>query len=571
MERKMDDRASTGLRRRELLAWCASAGLGATLFPRALWGQVQGQGAPRVTATMIEQAERLAGLAFTEPQRRLMESGVNRSLDAIGELRKLPLENQLAPCLQFDPLPPGRVRPAPSPRQAPKLPPPPSEPFTDPEELAFRPLWHLAELVRTREITSVELTEMYLTRLERFAPKLLFVVTLLREQALAQAKQADAEIEAGRYRGPLHGIPWGAKDLLLTKGIRTTFGAEPFREQIATEDAAVVAKLCDAGAVLVAKLTLGALAMGDVWFGGMTRNPWKPDEGSSGSSAGSAAATAAGCTGFAIGSETLGSIVSPSSRCGVTGLRPTFGRVSRRGAMALSWSMDKLGALCRSALDCALVLDAIQGRDEGDRSTVDVPFHFDATRPIGDLKVGYLKEQIPALGDSPDRATHETLKGLGVELKPVKLPDAGVDAISMMLAVEAASAFDDLTRDGGVDQLHEQGPGAWPNTFRTARLVPAVEYLRAARLRTRLLEQTAEALSDLDVVVAPAFGGSTLTLTNLTGHPALCLPNGFRKNGTPTSITFVGRLYGDAEILRLGHAFQAATDFHKRVPEGFVK
>jgi Asp-tRNA(Asn)/Glu-tRNA(Gln) amidotransferase A subunit family amidase len=239
--------------------------------------------------------------------------------------------------------------------------------------------------------------------------------------------------------------------------------------------------------------------------------------------------------------------------------------------MALSWSMDKLGALCRSALDCALVLDAIQGRDEGDRSTVDVPFHFDATRPIGDLKVGYLKEQIAALGDSPDRATLETLKGLGVELKPVKLPDAGVDAISMMLAVEAASAFDDLTRDGGVDQLHEQGPGAWPNTFRTARLVPAVEYLRAARLRTRLLEQTAEAFGDLDVVVAPAFGGSTLTLTNLTGHPALCLPNGFRKNGTPTSITFVGRLYGDAEILRLGHAFQAATDFHKRVPEGFVK
>jgi Asp-tRNA(Asn)/Glu-tRNA(Gln) amidotransferase A subunit family amidase len=239
--------------------------------------------------------------------------------------------------------------------------------------------------------------------------------------------------------------------------------------------------------------------------------------------------------------------------------------------MALSWSMDKLGALCRSALDCALVLDAIGGRDEGDRSTVDVPFQFDATRPIGDLKVGYLKEQFQPAGDSPDRATLETLKGLGVELKPVKLPDAGVEAISMMLAVEAASAFDDLTRDGGVDQLREQGPGAWPNTFRTARLVPAVEYLRAARLRTRLLEQTAEAFGDLDVVVAPAFGGSTLTLTNLTGHPALCLPNGFRKNGTPTSITFVGRLYGDAEILRLGHAFQAATDFHRRVPEGFVK
>jgi Asp-tRNA(Asn)/Glu-tRNA(Gln) amidotransferase A subunit family amidase len=332
-----------------------------------------------------------------------------------------------------------------------------------------------------------------------------------------------------------------------------------------------VERLDAAGAVLVAKLTLGALAMGDVWFGGMTRNPWNPAEGSSGSSAGSASATAAGCVGFAIGSETLGSIVSPSSRCGTTGMRPTFGRVSRYGAMALSWSMDKLGPLCRSALDCALVLDAIAGRDERDRSTVDVPFAFDATRPLGELKVGVVREAATRSGDAADRQTLETLKGLGVELRPAKLPDLAIEAISMMLTVEAASAFDDLTRDGGVDQLKEQGPGAWPNLFRTARLVPAVEYLRAARLRTRLIEETAAAFGDLDVIVAPAFGGNTLTLTNLTGHPALCLPNGFRKNGTPSSITFLGKLYGDAEILRLGHAFQAATDFHRKTPEAFVK
>ena len=564
------------LGRREFLAfssWTAGLGLATTAFPRALWAQVQAAGAPRVTPAMIEQAEHLAGLAFTDAQRKQMEDGVNRTLASIDALRAEKLPNQLAPCLNFDPLPPGRVRPPPAPRVAPKLPPPPApEPFTDPEELAFRPLWQLSELVRTREITSVELTEMYLARLERFAPKLLFVVTLLRDRALAQAKRADEEIAVGKWRGPLHGIPWGAKDLLHTKGIATTYGAEPFRGQLPAEDAAVVEKLDAAGAVLVAKLTLGALAMGDVWFGGMTRNPWNPAEGSSGSSAGSASATAAGCVGFAIGSETLGSIVSPSSRCGTTGMRPTFGRVSRWGAMALSWSMDKLGALCRDALDCALVLDAIAGRDERDRSTVDVPFRFDATRPIGELKVGVLSGVAArGAGEAADRQTLETLKSLGVDPKPFKFPDAPVEAINLMLGVEAASAFDDLTRDGGVDALKEQGPGAWPNQFRTSRLVPAVEYLRAARLRTRLLEQTAEAFGDLDVVVAPAFAGNTLGLTNLTGHPALCLPNGFRKNGTPTSITFVGKLYGDAEVLRLGHAFQAATDFHRRVPEAFLK
>jgi Asp-tRNA(Asn)/Glu-tRNA(Gln) amidotransferase A subunit family amidase len=425
--------------------------------------------------------------------------------------------------------------------------------------------------VRTLAVTSTELTEMYLARLERFDARLFCVVTPMKEQALAQAKQADAEIAAGKWRGPLHGIPWGAKDLLYTKGVRTTFGAEPYRDFVPDFDARVVEKLRDAGAVLIAKLTLGALAMGDVWFGGMTRNPWNEKEGSSGSSAGSACATAAGLIAFGIGSETLGSIVSPSTRCGTTGLRPTFGRVSRRGAMALSWTMDKLGPLCRSALDCALVFAAIEGRDEHDRSTVDLGFEFDAARPLKELKIGYTKPHFTQVGDSADKSVLDVLRAQGVDLQPVEFPDRAADDLTLMLTVEAASAFDDLTRNGGVDQLKAQDPGAWPNQFRTARMVPAVEYLRASRLRTLLLEQMAQAFGDFDVVVAPSFGGNTLALTNLTGHPALVLPDGFTKTGAPTSITFIGKLYGEAELLRVGHAFQSATDFHRRVPESFAK
>ena len=556
------------LERRQFLARLGALGLGATAFPAHLLAQAQG--ASSVNVGMIEQAERLAGLSFTDAQRKEMERGVNEQLAGFERLRSRPLDNQVPPCMQFDPLPPGRKRP---PAQARRVKLPAAEPIEVPsdfEDLAFAPVWQLSELLRTRAVTSVELTEMYLGRLKRFDPTLLCVVTLLEEQALAAAKQADQEIAAGHWRGPLHGLPWGAKDLFHTKGIRTTYGAEPYRDFVPDTDAAVVERLRDAGAVLVAKLTLGALAMGDVWFGGMTRNPWNPKQGSSGSSAGSAAATAAGLVAFGMGSETLGSIVSPSTRCGTTGLRPTFGRVSRSGAMALSWTMDKLGPLCRCALDCALVFAAIEGRDDRDRSTIDQGFDFDATRPLSALRIGYVKPHFTQVGESPDKNVLEVLRAQGAKLEPVEFPDGESGSIVMMLTVEAASAFDDLTRNGGVDQLKAQDPGAWPNQFRTARMVPAVEYLRASRLRTQLLEQMAQAFADFDIVVAPAFGGNTLTLTNLTGHPALVLPDGFGKDGTPSSITFIGKLYGEAELLRVGHAFQSATDLHRRIPTGFT-
>ncbi|MSR47900.1 MAG: amidase, partial [Planctomycetes bacterium] len=452
---------STDSPRRDFLAWCGSFGLGATLFPDAL--AAVAEDAPLITRSMIEQAEKLAGLEFTDAQRGQLERSVNERRSSFARLRATPLDNQVAPCLHFDPVPPGRRRPNASSNRL-ELPAAAAlEPPTSIEELAFAPVWQLSALLQSRAITSVELTEMYLARLEAHDKALLCTVTLMKERALAQAAAADAELDAGKSRGPLHGIPWGAKDLLYTKGVRTTFGAEPYRDFVPGFDAAVVERLDAAGAVLIAKLTLGALAMGDVWFGGMTRNPWNPAQGSSGSSAGSSAATTAGLVAFAIGSETLGSIVSPATRCGATGLRPTFGRVSRHGAMALSWSMDKLGPLCRSALDCALVFAAIEGRDERDRATVGLGFDFDGALPLSTLKLGYLK--VPAFGaggSSADRAVLDVLRAQGATISPVELPSGAADDLGDMLTVEAASAFDDLTRSGGVDRLSEQGPNAWP-------------------------------------------------------------------------------------------------------------
>ncbi len=554
--------------RRDFLAWCGGLGLGATLFPQALAAVTQ-EGAP-VTRAAIEEAEKLAGLVFTDAERRQLERSVNERREAYARLRARPLAMEVAPCLYFDPVAPGRTRPPAAARRVrlPELLEP--EAPADLNELAFASIGQLSALLRTGAITSVELTEMFLARLAKHDPTLFCTVTLLNERALAQAAAADREIAAGKWRGPLHGIPWGAKDLLYTKGARTTFGAEPFREFVPELDAAVVERLDAAGAVLIAKLSLGALAMGDLWFGGMTRNPWQLQQGSSGSSAGSAAATAAGLVPFAIGSETLGSIVSPATRCGVTGLRPTFGRVSRHGAMALSWSMDKLGPLCRSALDCALVFAALEGRDERDRTTVDLGFDFDATLPLSALKIGYLKAGFPAGGPKADRDVLDLLRAQGATLSAVELPDAGANDLADMLVVEGACAFDEPTRDGRLGQLREQGPSAWPNLFRAARFFPAVEFLRAARLRTVLLEETARAFADFDVIVTPPFAGEVLALTNLTGHPALVLPNGFTKQGTPTSISFVGKLYGESELLRVGAAFQQATDHHLKMPPPFA-
>ena len=575
------DARVAGVDRRAFLGYFSSIGLGGTLLPGVLWAQAQQQ--ETVTPAMVAQAEKIAGLEFTDEEREEIAQGLSRNLRGWQQLREAEIPMTLPPAVHFDPVLPGmtlpaqrrpmRIGPAPAVQRPARL-----------EDVAFWPVRHLAELVRTRQATATELTEMYLDRLRRHGPRLECVVTLTEERALDQARRADAEIAAGAYRGPLHGIPWGAKDLLAVRGYPTTWGASPYREQVIDLDASVVQKLDRAGAILVAKLTLGALAQGDRWFGGRTRNPWNPEQGSSGSSAGSAAATVAGLVGFAIGTETLGSIVSPSTRCGASGHRPTFGWVSRHGAMALSWSMDKIGPLCRSAEDCALVFDAIHGPDGVDPFVRDVPFNWDAGLRPTDLRVGYYASAFERRGrggrgggaeptrDPNDDTVLEVLRGMGVNLIPVEMPSGfPLGAIqTASLNAESAAAFDELTRSGR-DDLMEAEPetSSWPNTFRTARLIPAVEYIQAQRLRTRLLEAVHDATRHVDVFVTPSTGGSILQYTNLTGHPQVVVPNGFTEQGTPVSISFIGRLFGDAEMLAVARAYQEATDFHTRHPPAF--
>jgi Asp-tRNA(Asn)/Glu-tRNA(Gln) amidotransferase A subunit family amidase len=504
-------------------------------------------------------------------EREMMLNGLNRNLNSYRQIREVDIPNSVHPALVFDPVLPGRAFPTGHGKlrmsRAPKL-----ERPSNLEELAFWPVTHMAELVRTRQVSSVELTEMYLGRLALHGPRLECVITLTDDLALKQARRADAEIARGHYRGPLHGIPWGAKDLLTEDEYRTTWGAKPFEEQVIYEDATAVRQLEEAGAVLVAKLTLGALAMGDVWYGGKTRNPWNLEQGSSGSSAGSAAATVAGLLAFAIGSETLGSIVSPSTRCGATGLRPTFGRVSRSGAMALSWSMDKLGPLCRNVEDCALVLDAIHGADGKDPTARDVPFNWEPDKPLSNVRIGYYKG---AFDDDHrtkqfDDEAIEVLRGLGIDLIPIDLPDElPVSALRIILNAEAAAAFDELTLSGRDDLLVRQNRGAWPNSFRQARFIPAVEYIQANRVRTMLMGACETAISGVDAFVTPSYGRDVLLTTNLTGHPAIALPSGFNEDGTPVSISFIGRLFGEADMMRVAKAYQDATDFHTRQPPGF--
>jgi Asp-tRNA(Asn)/Glu-tRNA(Gln) amidotransferase A subunit family amidase len=564
--------STSGLDRRSFMAYFSAVGLAGTAFPAALWARAQGQA--RITREMLPEAEAVAGVQFTEEERELMLRGLNQNLRSYERIRSVPIPNSVPPALRFRAPPP----PAASIVGSPAGPVAVTRPEglrvpADLEDAAFWPVTHLAELIRSRQVTSEALTRMYLGRLKRFGfQPLEAVVTLTEELALEQARRADRELAAGRYRGPLHGIPWGAKDLLAVRGHPTTWGAAAYREQVFDEDATVVTRLEEAGAVLLGKLTLGELAWGEVWFGGMTRNPWNLEQGSSGSSAGSAAATAAGLVGFAIGSETLGSIVSPATRTGTTGLRPTYGRVSRHGAMALSWSMDKLGPLCRSAEDCALVLAAINGPDGHDDTVRDVPFHWDPARPLRDLRVGYLQSAFAS--DRPtkhfDDAVLAVVRSLGVDPVPVELPgELPIDALGIILSVEAAAAFDELTRSGGIRDMVRQGENTWPNTFRQARLIPAVEYLNANRIRTMLAEAMDRALDGIDVFVSPSYAPSLLMATNLTGHPTVVVPNGFTDAGTPVSISFVGNLWRDAEALLLARAYQEATDFHRRRPAGF--
>ena len=522
----------------------------------------------RITREMALDAEKLVGLDFPDAKTDLMLPGLQEQLERFIALRRFPLSNGVPPALLFNPIPVGmkfdhtRKTFRMSPPGKVNLP-------ANPDDLAFYSVGELAALIKSRELSSEKLTRFCLERLKKYGPKLECVVTLTEERALRQARRADAEIAAGHYRGPLHGIPYAAKDLLATKDIRTTWGAAPYTNQVFAFDATVIQRLEQAGAVLVAKTTLGELAMDETWFGGMTRNPWNLKEGSSGSSAGSCAATAAGLVPFAIGSETYGSIVSPCDRCGVTGLRPTFGRVSRTGAMALSWTMDKIGPIARTVEDCALVFEAIHGPDGLDQTVYDLPFNYDSRIKLPKLRIGYLKGDFDKeKGERKvnDEATLEKLRALGAELVPVELPGCPLGIISFVLSTEGAAAFDDLTRSGRDDWLKQQESGSWPNAFREHRLIPAVEYLQAQRVRYLLIQDTAKVFEKVDLFLAPSLTGRSLLLSNLTGHPCVVLPNGFSKAGTPTSICFIGRLFGEAQLLAAAKQYQDATDFHRQHP-----
>lgn len=572
--------------RRRIVALLAGAGAGAVVFGRAL--SALAADAPKVTAEMVRQAEWVAGVAFSDDERALMLEDLNETAESVAALRAVPLDNAVPPAFTFAPLPDApKLRPdaAPLPARRER---PAARPQSD-EELAFATVRDLGRLLRAKKVSSTELTKLSLARIAKYDPILSCAVTVTPELALAQAKRADEELAAGKDRGPLHGIPWGAKDLIAVPGYPTTWGSVPYREQTRPETATVYRKLEEAGAVLVAKTTVGELAWGDVWFGGTTKNPWKTDQGSSGSSAGSASATAAGLVAFAIGTETLGSIVSPCTRCGVTGLRPTFGRVSRHGVMALAWTMDKVGPIARSAEDCALVFSAIEGKDPLDPWSADGPPAWPPRRGLSQLTIGYVEELFEeergrnatteeekaraAEWRHFDRRSLDLLRQLGARLVPVKLPsEKTVGPLSLVLTAEAATAFDELVLDGRVKSMVRQTADAWPNVFRQGRLIPAVDYLRAQRVRSLLMRETEERLAGVDLFVAPTFGGRSLLLTNLTGHPCVVVPNGFRlSDGTPTSITFTGRMRGEADLLAVADLFQRATDFHTRrprLPEG---
>ena len=647
----------SGPARRRFLAVCSAAGLGSTLFPGALLALAaspSGQTAqpsihpaavdkgaqPKITPAMVEAAEAIAAITLTPAQREMLIEGLTQQRDSVEAIRSLHIGNATAPAFVFDPVPSGMVLD--TVRRPSVLGPAPdvqklilaSAGASREEELAFATVREQAELLRTRKLKAVDLTQLYLGRLKTYDARLHFVITLTEERALAGATAADREIAAGKYRGPLHGIPWGAKDLLAVKGYPTTWGAAGFETQSFTEDAVVVQRLDAAGAVLLAKLTMGALAQGDLWGypagsgkpGGRTRNPWNPRQGSSGSSAGSASAVSAGCVGFAIGTETLGSISSPSTRCGVTGLRPTFGFVPRTGAMALSWSMDKIGPIARSVEDCALVLSAIHGQETGpgphDRSVQAAAFNWDATFDWKKLRVGYIKSAFDKPTPSEIKPPTETLTGkaleeynrrrqrqqdsfkrvaydlqysraaldalrsMGVKLIPVEMPkDLHFGDQVPLLEAEAAAAFDELTLSGRDQLLAGQEPFDWPNNFRTARFYSAVDYIQAMRARSLVIDAMAKLFAEVDIIVTPS-GGPQLVATNLSGHPAVIVPNGLRGSdappsandvdgavdnaggpGTPVSLTFLGGLYSDARLAAFARAYQQKTGFHLARPK----
>ena len=516
----------------------------------------------------VASAEKLAGLTLSVSERDSLLSTVNQRVEQYQSLREVALPNHIPFPLLYDPLPAGMNPPRGRDQFK----------FNDvkvflPENLeacAFMTVPELAHLIRTRQVTSEALTRMYIDRLKRYQDQLQCVVTITEELAIQQARKADMEIARGQYKGLLHGIPWGAKDLLSVPDYKTTWGATPYKDQMIQKKGTVVRKLEEAGAVLVAKLTLGALAWGDVWFGGKTRNPWDIEQGSSGSSAGPGSATAAGLVGFSIGSETWGSIVSPATRNGVTGLRPSFGTVSRAGAMALSWSMDKLGPMTRSVEGAAIVFEIIRGSDNLDRTVRDIPFIYPSKRGVRNLRIGYVASAFAdSLVSKNDKASLEALKDIGLNLIPIELPEFPTGALSFVLQAEAAAAFDELTRSNNDDEMVRQVQNAWPNVFREARFIPAVEYINANRARTLLNQKMSELMNSIDVYIIPSFFEDNLLRTNLTGQPCVVLPNGFNEKGRPTSISFIGGLYGDGKVLAVAKAYQEATSWHKQYPPNF--
>jgi Asp-tRNA(Asn)/Glu-tRNA(Gln) amidotransferase A subunit family amidase len=528
----------------------------------------------RITKDQLKGALVLLSLEFQEAELDMMLRHVNSALFSYEALRKVEIPLDTEPSFSFHPGLPGRqpikgparfetTIPRASTAKAP----------SDLEELAYWPVTRLAPLVRARAVSSTDLTKMYLARMKKYSPKLLCLITLTEDLALERAAQADSEIRGGHYRGPLHGIPFGVKDLFDTKGIATTWGAEPFMSRVPAYDATVVERLQKAGAVLMAKLSMGALAQGDLWFQGRTQSPWSWDEktqaytrGSSGSSAGSASATAAGLVGFSLGTETLGSIVSPSIACGTTGLRPTYGRISRYGAMALSWTMDKIGPICRGVEDCAIVLNAIYGPDGHDRSVGVDPLHWEPRHPIKGLKVGVYQKGFDAARSDDDKKVYaqalDDLKRAGVEMTPVDFTEDPL-ALRFLLEAEGTAAFDDITRSGEVRNLKGQSPNDWPNTFRSGRLIPAVEYIRAQRARTLMVEKFEKFMADWDVLVIPP--QAFLTTTNLTGNPQVVMKCGF-VNGVPRSISFLGKIYEEGSPLRVALAYEHATEWHVKNP-----
>ncbi len=531
-----------------------------------------------ITPDDIARADKIAGRDNAAVHRALMVKSLQETRGEVVALRNAAVEagDTLGdPATHFDPRLPGTVVPAG--KSGAKLSRAPTIAYVgEPESLAFVSAADLSRLVKARKITSTTLTRLYLDRLKKFGPCLLCVVNLCEERALTEAARADAEIAAKRYRGPLHGIPYGAKDLLATRGAPTTYGAKPYENQNLDFDATVIKRLTDAGAVLVAKLSMGELAMGDVWFGGLTRNPWDPKRGSSGSSAGPGSATAAGLVAFSIGTETLGSIVSPSVVNGVTGLRPTYGRVSRHGAMALCWTMDKIGPMCRGVEDCALVLAALHGADANDPTAADVPFRWNPATPLTGLRVGIDVDSLSSLrrANKARRKIGEDALGvladLGLNLQSVRLPKRtpAYNALAgTIIGVEGAASFAKLVAEGGLDLLAQQEAYSWPNTFRVGATVPAVDYLQALRLRARLQREMAETLADLDAYVTfPRTASPSLVYTNLTGHPELVTRCGMR-DGLPESISFVGQLYREDVLCRIGHAFEQATPWHHDWPD----